>query len=212
MPKIKTKKCKNCGERYEKLLSHPPFRNWCSVNCAFQIQHTARLRATKRREAKFKRDERNKTQADKKAVIEFKKNDRNHQFQLTKSVIQKWVNHVRDAGLPCISCGTIKQTIIYSGGHCKTAGGHSELALDTRNIHRQCLFNCNKNLSGNITGNKHSKGFTVGLIERYGQEYVDWLYSYHESPNYTCEQLIKIRAYYAKLTRDGNKDDSDRPF
>jgi len=132
MQKIKTKKCKNCGDKYEKLPSHPPFRNWCSVDCAFQIQHNAKLRAIKRREAKFKRDERHKNQEDKNAKRELRRNDRQHQFQLTKSKIQHWVNHVRDAGLSCISCGNTNPNIQYCGGHCKTAGGHSELALDTR--------------------------------------------------------------------------------
>jgi len=145
-------------------------------------------------------------------VRELKKNDRKHQFQLTKSVIQKWVNHVRDAGRPCISCGTEKPTIQYCGSHYKSAGGHSEIALDTRNIHRGCNRYCNKALSGNIHGNKTTKGYIVGLIERYDQAYVDWLDSYHESPNYSCEQLIEIRAFYSKLIRDNNPDDSDRPF
>jgi len=150
--------------------------------------------------------------ASKKATRELKRNDRKHQFQLTKSKIQKWVNHVRDAGLGCISCGTTKPNIQYCGSHYKSAGGHSELALDTHNIHRACNRYCNRALSGNISGNKTTKGYTVGLIERYGQDYVDWLDSYHESKNYDCDQLIKIRAFYSKLIRDNNPDDSERPF
>jgi len=54
-------------------------------------------------------------------------------------------------------------------------------------------------------------GYTQGLINEFGQEYVDWLNGYHPPKHYTCEQLREIRAYYAKLTRENNKDDANPP-
>jgi len=171
----------------------------------------ARATQNKQREQQIKKAKQSQFKEDKaakKGARELKKNDRRYQFRLTKSKIQHWVNHVRDADLPCISCGNVNPNIQYCGGHYKTAGGHPELALETRNISRQCNQYCNLRLSGNISGNKTTKGYIVGLIERYDQAYVDWLNSYHESPNYTCDQLIEIRAFYSKLIRENNPDDS----
>lgn len=145
-----------------------------------------------------------------KAKVKAKSNDRPKQFDLTKKQIQKWVNHVRDAGLPCISCSTTNP-VVYCGSHYRSAGGNPEIALDTRNIHRACNRYCNKALSGNISGNKTTHGYTEGLLMRYGQDYIDWIKGPHESPRYNCEQLREIRAFYAKLIREGNKDDSNAP-
>lgn len=210
MPVAK-RKCKNCGIYVENFIKVPA-GVFCNISGALKFARGKQDQQRKRQQAKAKQSQAKQVKADKKAVNELKRNDRRHQFQLTKSKIQQWVNHVRDAGLPCISCGTTNPNIQYCGSHYKSAGGHPETALVTRNIHRGCNRYCNKALSGNIHGNKTTKGYTVGLIERYDQDYVDWLDSHHESPRYDCEQLIKIRAFYSKLIREGNKDDSGRPF
>lgn len=177
------------------------------VSIDHAVKHSMKLgeASTKRQLAKKEKEHR-------KSVRTVKDNDRKHQFKLTKEVIQKWVNHVRDSEFGCISCGTTKPTILYSGGHYRTAGGNPEIALESKNIHKQCLFNCNKNKSGNINGDKHSIGFKNGLIERYGEEYVDWLESHHESNRLDCDQLRELRAYYNRLIREKKKTDEDRPF
>lgn len=208
---VAKRKCRNCGEYTENFIKVPA-GVFCSIAGALKFARTKQDQQRKRQQDKAKQSRAKADKADKKAVRELKKNDRKHQFQLTKSKIQHWVNHIRDHGLPCISCGNENPNIQYCGGHYKTAGGHSEMALITKNIHRQCNRYCNMNLSGNISGNKTTKGYTVGLIERYSQEYVDWLDSYHESPRYDCDQLIKIRAFYSKLIRDNNPNDSERSF
>lgn len=202
--------CKEYSERDKGILC--PAGWFCSINHARDYARATQDRQRTRQQVKLKQSQVKEDKASKKAAKELKKNDQRYQLRLTKSVIQKWVNHVRDFRKGCISCLTEKPTIQYCGGHYKTAGGHPELALDTRNIHKQCNQYCNLRLSGNISGNKTTKGYTVGLIERYGQEYVDWLDSYHESPRYDCEQLIKIRAFYSKLIRENNPDDSERPL
>ena len=143
--------------------------------------------------------------AEKKA---FNLGDRPKQFKLTKAAIQKWVNHVRDNDMPCISCGTTND-VVYCGGHYKTAGGNPERALWTPNIHRQCNFHCNSSLSGNIEGTKHSKGYKKGLVERYGADYLESLEVYREFKSLTGEDLMEIRKSYFELIRENNKDDSN---
>ncbi len=179
MPKIKTKKCKNCGDPYEKLPSHPPFRNWCSVDCAFQIQHKARLRAVKRREARFKRDERVKQKELKESIKPKSKWLKEAQASFNKYI------RLRDYYDPCISCGKSKEEIekaqgwkiggCWDSGHFKTRGAKGQLRFILFNAHKQCK-------SCNAGSSKYSaKAATVGtqyrinLIEKIGAHKVKWL-------------------------------------
>lgn len=202
------KKCKQCLKQFQPIR---PIQPCCQYKCelAYAIEHAKkkdddRQLQERKRIKKEARDARKATKA-------YKDNHYPTQFKMTKETVQRWAGGVRDAGLPCISCGTTAD-VQYCGGHCRTAGGNPELALDTRNIHRQCNKRCNCELSGNIHGAMNTHGYIVGLVERYGQDYVDWINGPHEAKKYTCDQLREIRAYYAKLTRDKIKTDEDRPY
>lgn len=107
----------------------------------------------------------------------------------------------RDYGKPCISCGTTNPNIQYAAGHFKTSGGHKELRFNVLNMHLQCNKYCNSALSGNINGNKHTKGYRQGLIDRFGQWIVDYLESHHESKNYSREDLNRIKRIFNKRAR-----------
>lgn len=155
-----------------------------------------RLPAHKARQAKQEMAE------TREAKQRLKGNDYSYQLKLTKRVAQKLANRL-DAyhGHGCISCDTQKTDIQYSGGHYKTGGGFPELAVDLRNIHRQCNRNCNESLSGNIHGTKTSGGYIKGLVARYGQQYVDWLDGPHSMQQFTCDTLKAIRKEYAAEIR-----------
>lgn len=105
-----------------------------------------------------------------------------------------WVR-ARDAGLPCISCGTTAD-IQYAAGHFRSAGGHPELRFEPLNVHLQCNRNCNMAKSGNLGP------YRMELIKRIGQEKVDWLEGPHEPKRYTIEDLKAIKAHYRALARE----------
>lgn len=128
-------------------------------------------------------------------------NDRRYQWGLTVKAAQK-LGRTLDKGRPCISCGRPDDgSVQFCGGHYRTKGAHPETALDIRNIMGQCNKRCNLELSGNIHGNKTTHGYRHGIIERYGQEYLEWLDGHHESPNYTCDDLKRMRAEFAAECR-----------
>lgn len=184
------RKCRDCKKEIPAIkVSDQWQRNgFCSVDCMADYG-IKKARASIKKESRL-------------SVRKMKGNDFRYQFSLTKRAAQKLANRIDEqAGHGCISCGTKKPTIQYCGGHFKTAGGHSEIALDIRNIMRQCNQYCNKNLSGNIEGTKTTKGYKAGVLDRYGQAYLDWLESYHEPLSLTCDDLIKLRAEYAAETR-----------
>lgn len=72
----------------------------------------------------------------------------------------------RDEGLPCISCNKYKQYM--DAGHFIPIGSLECMRFVEENIHAQCT-DCNQWLGG------CHKRFEQGLINRYGQEYVDRL-------------------------------------
>ena len=111
-----------------------------------------------------------------------------------QTAFNAWVR-ARDAGLPCISCGTTSD-IQYAAGHFRSAGGHPELRFDPLNVHLQCNRNCNMAKSGNLGP------YRIELIKRIGQEKVDWLEGPHEPKRYTIDDLKAIKAHYRALARE----------
>lgn len=111
-----------------------------------------------------------------------------------QTAFNSWVR-ARDAGLPCISCGTTAD-IQYAAGHFRSAGGHPELRFDPLNVHLQCNRNCNMAKSGNLGP------YRIELIKRIGQEKVDWLEGPHEPKRYTIDDLKAIKAHYRALARE----------
>lgn len=207
LPRPKKCKAPSCGFKFQ---PERPMQEICCIKCAIELTNFKRAKKTAKDAADFGKKEREAKREAAKKTKEYRDSNYPKQFELTKQVVQRWAGGVRDSGKPCISCSTTND-VQYAGGHYRTVGANPELALDTRNIHRQCNKRCNRELSGNIHGAMNTHGYVVGLVNRYGQDFVDWLDGPHEPKKYTCDQLREIRAYYAKLTRQGIKSDEDRP-
>jgi len=79
----------------------------------------------------------------------------------------------------CISCS--KTQMDWCCGHYKTVGAQSGLRYDRQNTFLQCNRYCNKGLSGNIAGNKNTRGYTQGLADRFGQDEADRIIAYCEA-------------------------------
>lgn len=113
-----------------------------------------------------------------------------------KAQAQRAVNayvRARDADKPCISCGGWSSSGVWHAGHFRSRGAAPHLALDPRNIHRQCP-SCNLYLHGNLIG------YRQGLIERYGDEYVIELESDNIPREYRRDDFVEInREYRQKL-------------
>lgn len=112
----------------------------------------------------------------------------------------------RDRDLPCPSCGETHPPMLHGGqwdcGHFKSVGANPELRFEERNAHKQCK-SCNGG-AGNFTAKEAtvSKQYEAGLVQRYGQEYVDWLNGPHPMTNYRREDYIRIRDEYRSKLRD----------
>lgn len=102
----------------------------------------------------------------------------------------------RDAGLPCICCGSHSKGHTRGGdwdaGHYRSRGAAPHMRFDETNVHAQ-LKNCNRYKSGNIVG------YRMGLIERIGLAAVEAIERDQESRPYTVNDLVEIaKTYRAK--------------
>jgi ribosomal protein L44E len=105
---------------------------------------------------------------------------------------------LRDADLPCVSCGRHHEGQ-WHAGHFRTVGSSPELRFEPLNCHRQCAP-CNNHKSGDIVN------YRIELVNRIGQDKVDWLEGPHEPKRYTIEDLKAIKAEYRAKVREMKKD------
>ncbi|MFK3794748.1 recombination protein NinG [Pseudomonas sp. NPDC088444] len=182
---IKAKTCANkaCGAKFVPEFSTTQVV--CSPKCALAIAPANQDRARKaiadveRREIKA-RKEKLKSRAD--------------HLKDTQKAFNAWIRE-RDAGQPCISCGTTAD-VQYCAGHYRTTAAAPELRFEPLNVHLQCNRNCNMGQSGNLLG------YRPRLLEKIGAEKLAWLEGPHEPKKYTIEDLKALTAHYRALTRE----------
>lgn len=112
----------------------------------------------------------------------------------TQTAFNAWVRE-RDAGQPCISCGTTAE-VQYCAGHYRTTAACPELRFEPLNVHLQCNRNCNMGKSGNLLG------YRPRLLAKIGAERLAWLEGPHEPKKYTIEELKALTAQYRAMTRE----------
>lgn len=115
-----------------------------------------------------------------------------------RDICHKYIRK-RDEFKPCISCGTIYNTN-FQAGHFFKAEKFSNLKFNENNIHGQCK-RCNMFEDGN------ESGYRVGLIHRYGNEFLTNLNAlsgdYKKNTfHWDREELEKLRGYYNQKLRE----------
>lgn len=159
--------------------------------------------------AEWAKDEREK-KADKAFAVKkkkFKLSDVSHQHDLTQTAFnklrvlqeKKWFAD-NNQEPQCISCG--KENMDWCCGHFKSRGAQGNLRYDVDNTFLQCNKYCNSSLSGNISGNKNTRGYLVGLLERFGEKESQRIIDYCESNTgvvkFTGVRLKEMRKEFNK--------------
>jgi hypothetical protein len=113
-------------------------------------------------------------------------------------IVNKYVR-LRDRDLGCCSCD---RTETWQGqwhaSHFRSRGAASGLRYHLWNIHKSCSI-CNHHKSGNL------EGYRPRLIEKIGQDKVDWLYTQNGVTRYDVEYLerfIKVMRKKVKRLED----------
>lgn len=103
---------------------------------------------------------------------------------------------LRDRGKPCVSCGTTKKDIDYCAGHYVPRGRSSALRFHEKNVHRQCNYNCNSSMSGNLIP------YRMAIVKMYGEETAQWLDTHQKMPRYRIEDYKRIYEEYKLKIRE----------
>jgi hypothetical protein len=167
--------CKVCGTGYQKFQTT---QKVCGPVCALTL--------SKDTLAKKRAKQTRKMRADMKAT------DRNHQLRLAQTAFNAFIRE-RDKDLPCISCGRHHAGQSHAG-HYKTTAAHPELRFSEIQVWKQCAP-CNNHLSGNIIE------YRKGLLERIGQEKLDWIEGAHPPAKLTIVEIIAIKEKYRNLLK-----------
>jgi hypothetical protein len=179
----KPKKCNNpaCG------VSFPPRRLGqvvCSPACAVALVQVKR-----------EQERKSLAQLERRAIKAAKERikSRSQHMKEAQVAFNAWVR-LRDARLPCVSCGR-HHNGQWHAGHYRTVGGSPELRFEPLNVWRQCAP-CNNHQSGNIVN------YRIELVKRIGEEKVAWLEGPHQPRKYTIEELKTIKAEYRAKARE----------
>ena len=199
-------KCKYCKTKFEAFTSLDKF---CSIKHAIAwtatpegIQAIKKVKL-KRNEAKNKQARSDKRELDKQTLSWQHKQTQKAFNKLRRLQEIKWFED-QNKEPECISCG--KQKMDWCCGHFITAGSSGNLRYSPKNTFLQCNFYCNQNLSGNRKGNKNTRGYEQGLIDRFGsekgQEIIDWCEeNQHKTKKYTCDELAMMRGRFNSAIR-----------
>jgi hypothetical protein len=167
---MKLKECKHCGCNFTPAR---PLQRACGPVCALQIGR-----------AKTEADKAKAERASIKARKEAAKTKREWADEL-QVIVNKYVR-LRDKDLSCCSCD---RPASWGGqwhaSHFRSVGAASGLRFHLWNIHKGCSI-CNNHKSGNL------EGYRPKLIDKIGQEKVDWLYTQNGVTRYEVEYLQRF--------------------
>lgn len=179
--KPKTRTCKNRACR-NKFVPARPLQVACCIGCAIILS-----------KQKIQKDQAEQAKKERKADSERKKELKPLHYWAKRA--EKACNafiRVRDAGDPCISCGTYDAPE-WHAGHCYTVAARSDIRYHEDNIHLQCP-KCNT-YQGGMVGEYKKR-----VVSKIGQERFDALAYVNPAAKKTREYYQEVEAYYkAKL-------------
>lgn len=174
-------KCKFCKQPASQKFG---LNYFCDTECAYK-----QARATQAKKAS--KDATEQRKRDRERLKQLK--TRSEWLREAQVVFNKYIR-LRDAGLPCISCGHPDDgSRQRHASHYKSVGGNPALRFDPSNCHSSCSI-CNNWLSGNLVP------YRVALIAKVGQAEVDRLEGQQQPLKLTIEEIQElITKYKAKV-------------
>lgn len=201
-------KCRYCKTKFEAFNSTERF---CGIPHAMAWLATPEgVEASKK--AKSKKVEREAKSA-RKAKSDLNRRTKSWQLERTQNAFNKMrrlqeLKWFKDRGLEpeCISCQVRLTSKNWCCGHYVTVGASANLRFEEKNTYFQCNRNCNEKLSGNIKGNRHSRGYEQGLRDRFGEEKGNEIIAWceenqHKVKRFTCDELERMRARFNSVIR-----------
>lgn len=174
-------KCPFCKKPAELRIN---LKLFCSYDCAVKWGKAQAEKVKEKKKTEQRRADREKLKRLK---------TRSEWLKDLQVVFNRFVR-LRDAGLPCISCGHPNDgSRQFHASHYKSVGGNPALRFDPNNCHSACSI-CNNWLSGNLVP------YRAALIAKIGQAEVDRLEGKQEPLKLTIDDIkLKIIEYKTKV-------------
>jgi hypothetical protein len=188
--KLKPRNCRQCGERFMPDRLGQTIHKECVYPFALRL-------IEKKQEAK-KKKERAEHKARKTAI-----KTRTEWEEECRRIVQK-IARLRDRDDGCISCH-LPSTWggQWHGSHFRSHGACSVLQFNLWNIHKACS-SCNRDKGGNIIE------YRPRLVEKIGQERVDWLETQNGIFKPPMDYYVKFKRVMGKRLRRMEKRMEDR--
>lgn len=192
-------RCKHCREKFsvEDLALHRRIHPACIPAFADAQEAKAQRKAEKqaRMAAKVER------------ALDRKKKEKlkpTSKWEAECRAIVQAIARIRDKDDGCISCHMpANYGGAWHGSHFRSHGAASAVQFHLWNIHKACA-QCNLFKSGNIAE------YRPRLVEKIGQEKVDWLMSQNQIVRHPVDYYIRFKAVMGKrLRRLEKKNDKD---
>lgn len=178
----KTKKCRSCKLAFEPLR---PMQIACSIACSVKL-------AAEKRARKAAQEAREERRSRREALERVK--TRGEHLREAQAAFNAFVR-LRDAELPCISCG---RPATWKGqwdcGHYRSRGSSPATRFDLSNCNKQC-GPCNVYLSGNLVE------YRKGLIAKVGMAEVERLEGPQPPLKLTIPEIIELKVFYRAEAR-----------
>lgn len=184
-----SRRCSNCRKKVaasESIISR--FKAFCTYECLKDYtEKNADKLADKTRKQKRQEDRVRKEKLKTKGQW-------TKEAQAAVNAYVRW----RDRNKNCISCNaSLKSEALgggYDAGHYRSRGSAPHLRFRTDQIFGQCK-KCNRYLSGNVDKMR------VGIVWRYGQEYLDRIEMDNTPKHYSIDDLKRIKRIFTKKLR-----------
>jgi hypothetical protein len=191
------KRCAMCSQMYTPRPGAQPFETWCSIQCGVELGRERAQAALLKRQAKEHRE--------RKVALK----PRSKWLQDAEAAVRAYCRE-RDRFEPCISCGRSVAEVesgpwrpggYWDGGHYLSKGSHPELRLCTWNIFKQCKT-CNGGAGNYIQKNTTvQKAYRARLVEKLGEERVQWLEGPHEPLKPDLVYLMRVKKIFTRRAK-----------
>jgi len=171
-----THKCVSCKEWYPvEQMKTFPCGSVCSDSCMMDLINKDRLkrqkqariaqdRAKKKRDKQISKDLRDLNRR----TLSWQHKQTKTAFNRMRVLLEKLRFEERGLEPECISCG--KTNMDWCCGHYSSVASHGEHRYNPINTYLQCNARCNSHLSANKSGDKTTRGYDQGLIDRFGED------------------------------------------
>lgn len=184
----KPNRCKHCRERMPVELARHVLHDEC-IDPWLAAQAVKKEAARKKKALADAKVERVQTKARKEAIKR-----RSEWEEECRAIVQK-IARLRDRNDGCISChlpSTWKGQ--WHGSHFRSHGAASAVQFHLWNIHKACS-SCNRDKGGNIIE------YAPRLVEKIGQEKVDWLRSQNQTFKPPIDYYKRFKVVMGKRLR-----------